>query len=79
VVMKASLVVFWVVTMCSHVDGYQRFGGMYDDHVQGCTTEPGILHSVTVFSPRPTSLQIKNRFSAKFPTHKFHNTFNFQV
>jgi hypothetical protein len=28
-------VFFWIVTQCSHVDGYQRFGGTYRLHLQG--------------------------------------------
>jgi hypothetical protein len=27
--------VFWVLTQCGLVDGYQRFGGIYRRHLQG--------------------------------------------
>jgi hypothetical protein len=32
---KMSIVVFWVVTPRSLVDGYKRFGAMYRLHLQG--------------------------------------------
>jgi hypothetical protein len=32
---KMLIVVFWVVTPCSLVGGYQRLGGTYSFHFQG--------------------------------------------
>jgi hypothetical protein len=34
-VMKMAIMVFWVVTPCSFVGGYQRFRGTYRLHLQG--------------------------------------------
>jgi hypothetical protein len=32
--MKIKVEVFWAVTPCSVVVGYQRFGGLYCSHLQ---------------------------------------------
>jgi hypothetical protein len=32
--LKMSMVVFWVVTLCGHVDGSHLFGGLYCLHLQ---------------------------------------------
>jgi hypothetical protein len=43
VVVKMSVVVFWVVTSCGLLDGYEHFGGTYCHHLQGGTT-----HKITM-------------------------------
>jgi hypothetical protein len=43
--MKIWIVVFWVVTLCSLGDGYQRFGGVYRLHLQGTIKMEAILSS----------------------------------
>jgi hypothetical protein len=55
------IVVFWVVTLCSVVRGYQRFRGMYHLHLQG---SPSSHHTTSQpRRPRSTSLLSESQIS----------------
>jgi hypothetical protein len=47
---KIWTVVFWVVTPCNLVGGYQRFGGTYRAHLQGICTFSNLWKQVVIVS-----------------------------
>jgi hypothetical protein len=74
--MKIQVAVFWVMTPCSDVVGYQRFGEPCCLHLQGCSylrpnlgseTADYIKPCVTFLTPARQTMNTSVEYTKQFP------------
>jgi len=71
--MKIQFVVFWVVTPCNDVVGYQRFGGSCCLHLHPKAGSSMVLH-ITALRHNPQDHNLYSRFGLMLILTSLHNT-----